>query len=291
MPLEGSPGRPPPPGSQHRARARGDVVPPPHRTRPTVRCPTLAQHRWQSAARGSACRAMRSVWDLAPRGRPSSLRDARAVVARRAARSSSCWSSLCRDDRRARTSSCLPARMSYADPRYVLKRTLQSAAHQGFTFYTHHEIEFYLFKGQPEPGHPPVPVDQSGCFDHTAQSAGSDFRREARRRAGWARRRWASPRPIRAMTWKGWDASVKATVLANVLIGRRSAPGGCAPRGAWTPGDAPRAGGACSPGRTLKQMVEVSREGVRDHRTRLHRRAAGGARFWGGCPAWRRGYN
>jgi glutamine synthetase len=68
---------------------------------------------------------------------------------------------------------------SYADPRYVLKRTLQSAAEQGFTFYTHPEIEFYLFKGQPEPGQPPVPVDQSGYFDHTAQSAGSDFRREA----------------------------------------------------------------------------------------------------------------
>jgi glutamine synthetase len=68
---------------------------------------------------------------------------------------------------------------SYADPRYVLKRTLQSAADQGFTFYTHPEIEFYLFKGQPKAGEPPVPVDQSGYFDHTAQSAGSDFRREA----------------------------------------------------------------------------------------------------------------
>jgi glutamine synthetase len=68
---------------------------------------------------------------------------------------------------------------SYADPRFVLKRTLQSAADEGFTFYTHPEIEFYLFKGQPATGQPPVPVDQSGYFDHTAQSAGSDFRREA----------------------------------------------------------------------------------------------------------------
>ena len=68
---------------------------------------------------------------------------------------------------------------SYADPRYVLKRILQNAADQGFTFYTHPEIEFYLFKGQPKTGEPPVPVDQSGYFDHTAQSAGSDFRREA----------------------------------------------------------------------------------------------------------------
>ncbi|MGN6252922.1 MAG: glutamine synthetase family protein [Marmoricola sp.] len=68
---------------------------------------------------------------------------------------------------------------SFADPRYVLKRTLQSAAEKGFTFYTHPEIEFYLFKGKPEAGEEPEPVDRSGYFDHTAQSMGSDFRREA----------------------------------------------------------------------------------------------------------------
>ena len=68
---------------------------------------------------------------------------------------------------------------SYADPRYVLKRTLSKAAENGFTFYTHPEIEFYLFKDSPVPGGEPVPVDRSGYFDHTAQSAGSDFRREA----------------------------------------------------------------------------------------------------------------
>jgi glutamine synthetase len=68
---------------------------------------------------------------------------------------------------------------SYADPRYVLKRTLSKAAENGFTFYTHPEIEFYLFKDVPAPGVDPVPVDLSGYFDHTAQSAGSDFRREA----------------------------------------------------------------------------------------------------------------
>src|SRR4051812_21176261 len=33
---------------------------------------------------------------------------------------------------------------SYADPRYVLKRTLQRAADLGFTFYTHPEVEFFL---------------------------------------------------------------------------------------------------------------------------------------------------
>ncbi|CAN5197495.1 type I glutamate--ammonia ligase [soil metagenome] len=68
---------------------------------------------------------------------------------------------------------------SYADPRFVLKRTLSRAAENGFTFYTHPEIEFYLFKDVPQPGVDPVPVDRSGYFDHTAQSKGSDFRREA----------------------------------------------------------------------------------------------------------------
>jgi glutamine synthetase len=68
---------------------------------------------------------------------------------------------------------------SYADPRFVLKRTLSRAAEDGFTFYTHPEIEFYLFQGKPDAGASPQPVDRSGFFDHTAQSAGSDFRREA----------------------------------------------------------------------------------------------------------------
>ena len=49
----------------------------------------------------------------------------------------------------------------------------------GFTFYTHPEVEFFLFKDPIEPGGWPVPVDQSGYFDHTPQSLGSDFRRRA----------------------------------------------------------------------------------------------------------------
>ena len=68
---------------------------------------------------------------------------------------------------------------SYADPRAVLKRMLGRASDLGFTFYTHPEIEFYLFKDGPQPGADPVPVDRSGYFDHTAQSMGADFRREA----------------------------------------------------------------------------------------------------------------
>jgi glutamine synthetase len=68
---------------------------------------------------------------------------------------------------------------SYADPRFVLKRSLAKAAEQGFTFYTHPEIEFYLFRGRAVDGKPPEPVDRSGFFDHTPQGVGHDFRREA----------------------------------------------------------------------------------------------------------------
>ncbi len=67
---------------------------------------------------------------------------------------------------------------SYADPRFVLKRILSGAASQGYTFYTHPEIEFYLFRDHPEPNVEPVPVDRSGFFDHVSTSKGSDFRRE-----------------------------------------------------------------------------------------------------------------
>ncbi|GAA2788699.1 type I glutamate--ammonia ligase [Kribbella solani] len=69
---------------------------------------------------------------------------------------------------------------SFADPRHVLKRTLSKAADLGFTFYTHPEIEFYLFKSlSGAPGTTPEPVDSSGYFDHTPQGIGNDFRREA----------------------------------------------------------------------------------------------------------------
>jgi glutamine synthetase len=66
---------------------------------------------------------------------------------------------------------------SYADPRNVLKRTLAKAADLGFTFYTHPEIEFFLFKNSHVPGAAPEPYDLSGYFDHTAHG-GQDFRRE-----------------------------------------------------------------------------------------------------------------
>ncbi|MGZ5402730.1 MAG: glutamine synthetase beta-grasp domain-containing protein, partial [Aeromicrobium sp.] len=61
---------------------------------------------------------------------------------------------------------------SYADPRHVLKRALQKGADAGFTFYTHPEIEFFLFRGQPNDGQAPTPVDQGGYFDHIAHGTG-----------------------------------------------------------------------------------------------------------------------
>ncbi|WP_019877777.1 type I glutamate--ammonia ligase [Sporichthya polymorpha] len=68
---------------------------------------------------------------------------------------------------------------SFADPRYVLKRTLAKASDLGFTFYTHPEIEFYLFDKHPATGERPSPIDHGGYFDHTIHGAGHDFRRHA----------------------------------------------------------------------------------------------------------------
>jgi glutamine synthetase len=67
---------------------------------------------------------------------------------------------------------------SFADPRNVLKRALKTASDAGFSFYTHPEVEFYLCNGKPGKGETPIPVDDSGYFDHTAQGGGQDFRRE-----------------------------------------------------------------------------------------------------------------
>ena len=66
-----------------------------------------------------------------------------------------------------------------ADPRNVLRRTLNKAAEMGYTCYTHPEIEFFLFNEKPEIGKAPVPVDQGGYFDHTTAVVGHDFRRQA----------------------------------------------------------------------------------------------------------------
>ena len=68
---------------------------------------------------------------------------------------------------------------SLADSRNVLKRALSKAADQGFTFYTHPEVEFYLFDAPADPTQPLVPVDQGGYFDHVPRGTAHDFRRAA----------------------------------------------------------------------------------------------------------------
>ncbi|WP_298456861.1 type I glutamate--ammonia ligase [uncultured Cellulomonas sp.] len=68
---------------------------------------------------------------------------------------------------------------SLADSRNVLKRALSRASDQGFTFYTHPEVEFYLFDAPADPALPLVPVDQAGYFDHVARGTAHDFRRAA----------------------------------------------------------------------------------------------------------------
>ena len=66
---------------------------------------------------------------------------------------------------------------SFADPRHVLQRALARASDLGFSFYTHPEIEFFLFEQGTKPGRTPVPVDHAGYFDHVARGMGHDFRR------------------------------------------------------------------------------------------------------------------
>jgi glutamine synthetase len=62
-----------------------------------------------------------------------------------------------------------------ADPRQVLKRTLERAADMGFTFYVHPEMEFFLF----EDAESTVPLDNGSYFDMTPLDVQQDFRRQA----------------------------------------------------------------------------------------------------------------
>jgi glutamine synthetase len=68
---------------------------------------------------------------------------------------------------------------SLADSRNVLKRALARASDQGFTFYTHPEVEFYLFEPMEEAAAPLRPVDHAGYFDHVPRGTAHDFRRAA----------------------------------------------------------------------------------------------------------------
>lgn len=66
-----------------------------------------------------------------------------------------------------------------ADPRQVLRRTLDRARDLGFTFYIHPEIEFYLLKSRTPGPNGLEPVDQSGYFDHVPGDTVDLFRRRS----------------------------------------------------------------------------------------------------------------
>ena len=59
------------------------------------------------------------------------------------------------------------------DPRQILRRNLDAARGQGFTFFTAPEVEFFYFRSAEEP----VPLDNAGYFDLTTLDVGSSLRR------------------------------------------------------------------------------------------------------------------
>ena len=60
------------------------------------------------------------------------------------------------------------------DPRYVLKRNLQRATDQGYTFYTGPEMEYFYFQN----AEGTQILDEGGYFDLTPPDTASDLRRE-----------------------------------------------------------------------------------------------------------------
>ena len=69
---------------------------------------------------------------------------------------------------------------SLADSRYVLKRALDRASDRGFTFYTHPEVEFYLFDAPADPSRPdpadPGHADGRTCPQGPANPSGLQVR-------------------------------------------------------------------------------------------------------------------
>ncbi len=60
-------------------------------------------------------------------------------------------------------------------PRHVLRRSLERAREQGFTFYASPEIEYFYFEDA-DPSHPPVPLDSGSYFELTVADRASDIR-------------------------------------------------------------------------------------------------------------------
>jgi len=63
------------------------------------------------------------------------------------------------------------------DPRQVLQRHVQAAHDAGFTFYVAPDVEFFYFE-PPQPGMPPVPIDNGGFFDLTTNDVTGDLRKQ-----------------------------------------------------------------------------------------------------------------
>jgi len=68
---------------------------------------------------------------------------------------------------------------SWADPRQVLRRQMNTAAEMGFTCYVHPEIEFFLVQSTETNGLPPVPTDTGGYFDQAVTDEAPHFRADA----------------------------------------------------------------------------------------------------------------
>lgn len=68
---------------------------------------------------------------------------------------------------------------SWADPRQVLRRQVDSAAEDGFTCKVSPEIEFYLVQSLDTDGRAPVPTDSGGYFDQASHHEARTVRRES----------------------------------------------------------------------------------------------------------------
>jgi glutamine synthetase len=63
------------------------------------------------------------------------------------------------------------------DPRHVLRRALDQARDQGFSFYVAPELEYFYFE-PPRPGEPPAPLDSGSYFELMGNNKATALRRE-----------------------------------------------------------------------------------------------------------------
>ncbi|MDY6049488.1 MAG: glutamine synthetase family protein [Corynebacterium sp.] len=67
---------------------------------------------------------------------------------------------------------------SWVDPRQLLRRQMEKAEEQGFSFHVHPEVEFFLVNSVNTQGQPPEPTDYGGYFDQSTADQAPTFRRE-----------------------------------------------------------------------------------------------------------------